>query len=151
MKKLLNILAAGFFGFAVQATVPSNGTPEAKLAQIKELLTPLLSENATIVFPDSEKWYDVTHRAAAPRVNPGYLAVVDVAAEDDVVNTVQDELFNMKRTLSDSFTDQSRERDRTPVPGRHRYPRLDRRYQQDPGWNSDPHAWPQPRRSRSQQ
>ncbi|KAJ5981177.1 hypothetical protein N7522_013598 [Penicillium canescens] len=85
----LSILATGFFGFAVQAAVHSNGTAEAKLAKIRELLTPQLSANATIVFPDSEKWYDVTHRAAAPRVNPGYLAVVDVAAEDDVVNTIK--------------------------------------------------------------
>ncbi|KAJ5420631.1 hypothetical protein N7465_003150 [Penicillium sp. CMV-2018d] len=82
--KFLNILATGFFSFAVQAAVPSNSNTEAKLAQIKELLTPQLSVNATIVFPKSEKWYDVTHRAAAPRVNPGYLAVVDVATEDDV-------------------------------------------------------------------
>ncbi|KAJ5957259.1 hypothetical protein N7501_011538 [Penicillium viridicatum] len=87
--KFLNILAIGFFSFAVQAAVPSNGTTEAKLAQIKELLTPQLSVNATIVFPKSEKWYGVTHRAAAPRVNPGYLAVVDVATEDDVVNTIK--------------------------------------------------------------
>ncbi|KUM62366.1 hypothetical protein ACN42_g4743 [Penicillium freii] len=87
--KFLNILATGFFSFAVQAAVPSNGTTEAKLAQIKELLTPQLSVNATIVFAKSEKWYDITHRAAAPRVNPSYLAVVDVATEDDVVNTIK--------------------------------------------------------------
>ncbi|GKT67252.1 hypothetical protein ColTof4_13636 [Colletotrichum tofieldiae] len=86
---LLKILAVGLFGFAVQAAVPSNSAAEAKSAQIKQLLTPRLSENATIVYPDSERWHDVTHRAAAPRVNPGYLAVVDVAAEDDVVNTIK--------------------------------------------------------------
>ncbi|KAB8224369.1 hypothetical protein BDV33DRAFT_227228 [Aspergillus novoparasiticus] len=84
MKKLLNILATGFFGFAVQATVASNDTAEAKLAQIKGLLTPQLSKNATIVFPGSEKWYDVTHRAAAPRVNPGYLAVVDIKVANEI-------------------------------------------------------------------
>ncbi|KAL4976005.1 hypothetical protein BDW66DRAFT_151352 [Aspergillus desertorum] len=81
-----------FFGFAVQAAVASNGTAEAKSARIKELLTPQLSENATIVFPDSDRWHDVTHRAAAPRVNPGYLAVVEVASEDDVVNYVANEI-----------------------------------------------------------
>ena len=90
MKKLLNILAASFFGFVVRAAVSSNGNAETKSAQIKELLTSQLSENATIVFPDSKKWHDVTHRAAAPRVNPGYIAVIDVASEDDVVNTVHD-------------------------------------------------------------
>lgn len=89
--KSLNILATGFFGLAVQAAVSSNSTAEAKLAQIKELLTPQLSGNAAIVYPDSEEWYNVTHRAAVPRVHPGYLAVVDVASEDDVVNTVRDE------------------------------------------------------------
>lgn len=91
--KLSKTLANIFFGFVVRAEVPSNRTAETKLVQIKKLLMPQLSENATIIFPDSEKWYDVTHRAAAPRVNPGYLAVVDVAAEDDVVNTVHDQLF----------------------------------------------------------
>lgn len=93
----LSILGAGFFSFAVHAVASYNGTAEIKLAQIKELLTPQLSENATIIFPNSEKWDDVTHRAAAPRVHPGYLAVVDVAVEDDVVNTVLDELFKRKR------------------------------------------------------
>ncbi|GAQ44577.1 hypothetical protein AtubIFM56815_004752 [Aspergillus tubingensis] len=87
--KLSKTLANIFFGFVVRAEVPSNRTAETNLVQIKKLLMPQLSENATIIFPDSEKWYDVTHRAAAPRVNPGYLAVVDVAAEDDVVNTIK--------------------------------------------------------------
>ncbi|CBF82228.1 hypothetical protein AN5258.2 [Aspergillus nidulans FGSC A4] len=84
-----SILGAGFFICAVQAAVSSNGTAEAKLAQIRKLLKPQLSENATIVSPNSKEWVEVTHRAAAPRVHPGYLAVVDVAVEDDVVNTIK--------------------------------------------------------------
>ncbi|KAL4811850.1 hypothetical protein BDW67DRAFT_194306 [Aspergillus spinulosporus] len=85
----LSILATGFFGLVAQAALPSSSTGEAKLAQIKELLTPQLSENSPIVFSDSENWHDVTQRVAAARVNPGNLAVVDVAAEDDVVNTIK--------------------------------------------------------------
>lgn len=96
----LRILGAGFFSLVVHAAVASNSTAEVKSAQIKELLTPQLSENATIIFPNSEKWDDVTHRAAAPRVHPGYLAVVDVAVEDDVVNTVFDELFKTTRNTT---------------------------------------------------
>jgi hypothetical protein len=96
--KFWSILGAGFFICAVQAAVSSNGTAEAKLAQIRKLLKPQLSENATIVFPNSKEWVEVTHRAAAPRVHPGYLAVVDVAVEDDVVNTVSGELAKTKST-----------------------------------------------------
>jgi hypothetical protein len=94
-----DILVTGLFALAVQATVPSHGSAQAKSAQIKALLTPQLSENATIIFPDSENWHEVTHRAAAPRVHPGYLAVVDVAAEDDVVNTVYDQCSRKRRNI----------------------------------------------------
>ncbi|KAL4907844.1 hypothetical protein BDW74DRAFT_189252 [Aspergillus multicolor] len=86
---LFKLLTTSLFGLAVQGAVPSRTSAQAKTALIKALLTPQLSENATIVFPDSERWEGVTHRAAAPRVNPGYLAVVNVASEDDVVNTIR--------------------------------------------------------------
>jgi hypothetical protein len=85
--KILHILLGGCFALIVKAAVPPRNTTEVKLAQIKQLLTSQLSENASIIFPNSDRWVDVTHRAAAPRVNPGYLAVVDVAVEDDVVQT----------------------------------------------------------------
>lgn len=124
-----SILTAASFWFAVRAAAVSNGTADAKLAQIKELLTPLLSENATIIYPDSNEWSDVTHRAAAPRVNPGYLAVVDVVAEDDVVNTVRYEVLEEKKTLSKTLTDQSRQRNWSPFLSCDRHSRLDRRYQ----------------------
>ncbi|ETS84255.1 hypothetical protein PFICI_02280 [Pestalotiopsis fici W106-1] len=82
------ILATFLWSCAAQAAA-YNSTTEAKVAKIKELLTPQLSENATIIYPDSDQWGDVTERAASPRVNPGYLAVVEVAAQDDVVNTIK--------------------------------------------------------------
>lgn len=86
--KIFYVLATGIYSLAVYAASLNSSTAETKIAQIKEVLTPLLSENATIIYPDSEQWYDVTHRAAAPRVHPGYLAVVEVAAKEDVANTV---------------------------------------------------------------
>jgi hypothetical protein len=85
--KLLNVLVGGCFALAVKAAVPPRNTTEVKSAQIRQLLTSQLSKNASIIFPTSKRWDEVTHRAAAPRVNPGYLAVVDVAVEDDVVRT----------------------------------------------------------------
>jgi FAD/FMN-containing dehydrogenase len=87
--KLLNVLVGGCFALAVKAAVLPRNTTEVKSAQIKQLLTSQLSKNASIIFPTSKRWDEVTHRAAAPRVNPGYLAVVDVAVEDDVVRTIR--------------------------------------------------------------
>lgn len=87
--KLLNIVASGCFALVIEAAVPPRDATEIKSAQIRQLLASQLSENASIIFPSSEQWDDVTHRAAAPRVNPGYLAVVDVAVDDDVVSTVR--------------------------------------------------------------
>ncbi|OJJ65639.1 hypothetical protein ASPBRDRAFT_201665 [Aspergillus brasiliensis CBS 101740] len=88
--KFWSILGAGFI-CAVQAAVSSNGTTGAKLAQIKNLLKPQLSENARIVFPNSKEWVEVTHRAAAPRVHPGvlFLAVTSVHGWTDDISKIQ--------------------------------------------------------------
>jgi hypothetical protein len=90
--KLLNIVATGCLALAIEAAVPPRSTTEVKSAQIRQLLTSQLSQNASIIFPNSDQWDDVTHRAAAPRVNPSYLAVVDVAVEEDVIQTVRNQL-----------------------------------------------------------
>lgn len=53
------------------------------------ILSPLLSEEATISFPWSDSWDELNDRSSAPRIHPGYVAVVQVATEDDVQNTVR--------------------------------------------------------------
>lgn len=55
---------------------------------VEEHLTPLLSEGARISFHGTSGWDDLLGRASAPRVAPGYVAVVEVAIESDVQNVV---------------------------------------------------------------
>jgi hypothetical protein len=55
---------------------------------IQEELGPLLSENATIVLPSSPDAEDLLVRASSPRISPNYVAIVEVATEEDVQKTV---------------------------------------------------------------
>lgn len=54
---------------------------------IKEL-GPLLSKGAAIVLPLSKEGQELQIRASSPRIKPGYVAVVEVASEKDVQETV---------------------------------------------------------------
>lgn len=51
-------------------------------------LGPLLSKAATIVLPDSKRGEELQIRASTPRIKPGYVAIVEVASEKDVQETV---------------------------------------------------------------
>lgn len=48
----------------------------------------LLSEEAIITLPSSPRWSELIVRAAAPRIYPDFVAVVEVATEKDVQHTV---------------------------------------------------------------
>jgi len=76
---------------AVLAALGANAHKHAKdyAAQVREHLTPRLSEDATITFPGEPEWDELNIRAASPRVNPHYVAVVEVATEADVQETIK--------------------------------------------------------------
>ncbi|KAI6782598.1 6-hydroxy-D-nicotine oxidase [Emericellopsis cladophorae] len=58
-------------------------------ANVQEQLALLLSEDAVISFPSSPDWDGLIERASTPRVAPGFLAVVEVATEKDVQQTIK--------------------------------------------------------------
>jgi hypothetical protein len=60
-------------------------------------LGPLLSPGASITVPSAPGWDNLTARAAFPRVSPSYLAIVEVATEEDVQLTVSLSLTSKKR------------------------------------------------------
>ncbi|PPJ57765.1 hypothetical protein CBER1_00230 [Cercospora berteroae] len=65
-----------------------NANP-ASSAQIAADLKPFLSEHAVVVLPgDKEEWGRLTARSSGPKISPGYLAIVEVAAEEDVQNVI---------------------------------------------------------------
>jgi hypothetical protein len=51
-------------------------------------LGPLLSPDASITIPSGPDWDNLIARGSFPRVHPSYLAVVEVATEEDVQVTV---------------------------------------------------------------
>ena len=51
-------------------------------------LGPLLSPDASITIPSGPDWDKLIARGSFPRVHPSYLAVVEVATEEDVQVTV---------------------------------------------------------------
>ena len=57
--------------------------------KVRDQLGPLLSDGAAIVLPSDDAWDELTARASSPRVRPNYLAIVEVATESDVQNTVR--------------------------------------------------------------
>lgn len=61
---------------------------ESGVGDIVNELGPLLSEEAVISLPSSPRWTELLVRAAAPRIHPGFVAVVEVATEKDVQHTV---------------------------------------------------------------
>lgn len=58
--------------------------------KFQQQLTPLLSEKAVVSFPFSPGWDELAVRASTPRVAPDFIAVVEVATEEDVQNTVSE-------------------------------------------------------------
>ncbi|EQL00722.1 FAD-binding, type 2 [Ophiocordyceps sinensis CO18] len=52
-------------------------------------LAPLLSTEATIVLPSSPMAGPLLERVASPRISPGYVAIVEVATESDVQQTIK--------------------------------------------------------------
>lgn len=55
---------------------------------IQKELGPLLSAGANIVLPSSPEADELLVRASTPRISPGYVAIVEVATEEDVQKTV---------------------------------------------------------------
>lgn len=55
---------------------------------IKEL-GPQLSQHASIVLPSSDEGSNLLVRASTPRVAPAFVAIVEVATEQDVQKTVR--------------------------------------------------------------
>ncbi|KAG9258516.1 uncharacterized protein F5Z01DRAFT_670231 [Emericellopsis atlantica] len=79
---LLHCLTAG----AQAASYFPRGSHEVN---VQSQLAPLLSEDAVITFPSSPDWDGLVERASTPRVAPGFLAVVEVATEEDVQQTIK--------------------------------------------------------------
>lgn len=74
-------------------------TAEASKAdKLKERLEPLLSPDAVLNFPSSDAWDRLTERYSAPRIAPDYLAIVEVATEEDVQNAVGETSFTSNDT-----------------------------------------------------
>lgn len=52
-------------------------------------LAPVLSPGSAITLPWGNSWQQLLQRASAPRISPDYVAVVEVATEKDVQETVR--------------------------------------------------------------
>jgi hypothetical protein len=70
------------------APFTSRADPEV-LSVASTDLQPILSKNAKIVLPNGADWAELQIRGTSPRISPKYNVVVEVATEQDVVNTVQ--------------------------------------------------------------
>lgn len=82
------VAIVGVFGAFAQE-IAAEGTDKNYAALVRKHLTPLLSKNATITYPGQPEWDELNLRAATPRVNPNYVAVVEVATEADVQHTIK--------------------------------------------------------------
>lgn len=60
---------------------------ESEQAIVNQLAS-LLSKDATLVLPSSPDAERLLGRVAAPRISPGYAAIVEAATEGDVQHTV---------------------------------------------------------------
>lgn len=69
------------------APFTSRADPEV-LSVASTDLQPVLSKNAKIVLPNGADWAELQVRGTSPRISPRYNVVVEVATEQDVVNTV---------------------------------------------------------------
>nr|POE71822.1 fad-linked oxidoreductase azal [Quercus suber] len=74
--------------FAVHTSYAAMDLPSP--AEIAADLTPLLSRDAKVVLPnDTQEWDTLIERASYPRINPSYLAVVEVCNEADIQHVVR--------------------------------------------------------------
>ncbi|KXJ85290.1 hypothetical protein Micbo1qcDRAFT_56175 [Microdochium bolleyi] len=74
----------------VAATAPQQSSLVLSAEQeIKTHLAPLLSDGAALSFPPDPSWDALTARVSAPRIAPQFFAVVEVATEADVEQTVK--------------------------------------------------------------
>jgi hypothetical protein len=90
---ILTICAAWLLQFVVGSAGPgdvplTSRSGWADPIDILQELGPLLSPGASIIVPSASGWDNLTARASFPRINPSYLAVVEVATEEDVQLTV---------------------------------------------------------------
>ncbi|CAK1359516.1 unnamed protein product [Cercospora beticola] len=92
LKLVLSFLFLCSFTSASASSVLTRRTCDANpvsSAQIAADLRPFLSKHAVVVLPDDqEEWSRLTARSSGPKINPGYLAIVEVAAEEDVQNVI---------------------------------------------------------------
>lgn len=99
LKLVLSFLFLCSFTSASASSVLTRRTCDANpvsSAHIAADLRPVLSKHAVVVLPDDqEKWSRLTARSSGPKINPGYLAIVEVAAEEDVQNVVSRVLSTM--------------------------------------------------------
>jgi hypothetical protein len=88
---VLTICAAWLLQFVVGGPRAFSGPSQSGLIgpnDILEELGPLLSPGASITIPSGPDWDNLIARGSFPRVHPSYIAVVEVATEKDVQETV---------------------------------------------------------------
>lgn len=85
-KSIQRIMRLAIATVLLQAVAALASDCRGKAIQME--LGPLLSENATIVLPSSPDADDLLVRASSPRISPNYVAIVEVATEEDVQKTV---------------------------------------------------------------
>jgi hypothetical protein len=88
---ILTMCAAWLLQFVVGGPRAGNVPSQSGLTgpnDIVQELGPLLSPGASITIPSGPDWDNLIARGSFPRVHPSYLAVVEVATEEDVQVTV---------------------------------------------------------------
>lgn len=83
-------MAVSAFFLHILTAVANSDWEKRDELNIQQQLFPLLSKDAVISFPFSTSWDGLTERASTPRIAPDYIAVVEVATEKDVQETVSE-------------------------------------------------------------
>lgn len=99
---------------AISADVKSDGQQHPMIDQgagdpntIIRDLRHLLSDAASVVLPSSPAGHKLQDRASSPRVSPEYVAIVEVATEEDVVQTVSGRLTRLPFAVKPAQCDRS--------------------------------------------
>ncbi|KAL1594467.1 hypothetical protein SLS60_010227 [Paraconiothyrium brasiliense] len=92
--RLSVVLAAwlSFIGAQAYTLGPVQKPVAARTHRLKLVdtpLKPLLSENASVIFPIDDDWDALQIRGTSPRIHPNFVVVVEPATEEDVQKTVQ--------------------------------------------------------------
>ena len=82
--RLLAVVGPLLLSFANASEMFDRGSD----CSISARLGPQLSTNASIILPDSSSFPAFETRSSAPRINPNYNAIVEVAPEKEVQRTV---------------------------------------------------------------